>query len=280
MSGHESVFEELKKSKPVIAQMGKDAMPLEEKIDKIIADMGHALQLRDGYRKAQAQLMQLKKAADDEQKKVDAATVKNDELHTKHLEAAKEIEKWAVTVEKWQDVLKKNKPIGDAVAHLKVSSVSDLKTKYQFWDDAGYQALAARLQEKRKLLPKPDNSNKLPQDFGVLEGKVDAMVKQLQEAVAIAKAAKPLDKELTAKKAAYEDLKKKVQLVEDGLGKLIGQTVNELNAAKDIRQQLDHTGSPEAYRRSEAIAKILNDASDDFSPGGNVLDAKGWAARP
>jgi chromosome segregation ATPase len=280
MSEHKSVLEELKKSKALVAQMGKDAKPLEEKIDKIIAEMERALQFRDGYKTAQTKAAELKKVADEEAKKVDAAKAKNDALHAKHLEAAKEIEKWAATVEKWQDVLKKNKAIEDAVGRLKLWSVSALKTKYEFWDEEGYQALIKNLQEKRKLLPKPDASNKLPQDLGVLESKVDTMVKELQEAAALAKAAKPLDKVLTAKKAAYEELQKKVHPIEDALDKFIGQTVGDLNAAKEIRQNLDHTGSTEAYRRSEAVAKILNDASEDFAPGGKVLDAKSWAAIP
>ena len=61
--------------------------------------MQKALQLRDGYKKAQATLATLKKAADDQSKKVDDAKAENDALHTKHLDAAKDAKERAKKVQ-------------------------------------------------------------------------------------------------------------------------------------------------------------------------------------
>jgi len=119
MPDHHSIMQEVINSKTVLNQMGQPAAALSGKIDAISVEMHKALQLRDGYKKAQATLATLKKAADDRSKKVDDAKAKNDSLYAKHLDAAKDVEERAKKVQE-DSSLKgdKNKAIAQAVNRI------------------------------------------------------------------------------------------------------------------------------------------------------------------
>lgn len=112
--------------------------------------------------------------------------------------------------------------------------------------------------------------------MGVLEGKIDALIKQFQDAATAAMAAEQVRKDFVTKNKAFDDMQKKVKPIEDALTKLLGQITTDLNDAKGINADLDHTGSKEAFQRAAAIFKVLNDAIADY--GG--ADAKAWAAKP
>jgi myosin heavy subunit len=277
MPEHKVVLEGLRHARPLIDKMGADGKPLAAKVDKIIAGLAKAGQLRDGYKSAQTKLTTLKKDVDDQAKKVADAKTKNDELHKKQLDAVKEVQTAAVAAEKLPDV-QKDKKLGDVVGRLKVWSDSDFKHKYLYWDDEGYEELAKKVQDKRNQLPKA--GSKMPKEMDELEKKVDALVKHLKGAGATAKGVKTYDKQLADKKKAYDDFQTKVQPIETALGQQLGQTATELNDAAELRQHIDHTGSTEAYQRYAAVAKALNDASADVAPTGKASDAKTWTASP
>lgn len=282
MPDHHTVVHEMKQSKAVIAQMGKPATALGAKIDAIAAEMDRAVQLRDGYNKCETLVAAAKKAADDQSKKVDDAKKKSDDAHTKHVELAKDLEDRAKKLEA-NAVVKdpKNKAIADAVNRLHFFAVSRFKQKAEYWDSDFYKTQADECAKYRKALPKPDSSNKLPPELGQFEDKVDALTKQFQDAMNAAKTADQLHKDSVTKSSHLDEMQKKVKPLEDQLGQLIGKITTDLNDAKQINADLDHTGSTEAFRRAEAIFKVLNDGLADYAGSdGKALDTKTWAAKP
>jgi hypothetical protein len=277
MSDHNAIVQELIKAKTVVAHMGKPATALGAKLDAIIAEMHKALQLREGYNKAQTTLATLKKAKDDQNVKVTAAKAKNDTILKQNAEDVKYIEEKAKTVQQYASVKDgKNKAVADAVNRVQLLAMTTLKQKVEYFSHEAYQAQADGLIKYRKLLPKATSANGLPQDLDLLTAKIDALLKKLQDAVTAAKAANQISSDFNAKQKAVEDFQKKIQPVEDALAKLIGQIATDLGAAKEINGQLDHTGSTEAYQRAAAVFKALNDAIADY--GGT--NAKAWAAKP
>lgn len=277
MPDHNAVMQEVIKSKAAVAQMGKPGTALNAKLDAIIAEMHRALQLRDGYKKAQTTLATLKKAKDDQNQRVAAAKAKNDAILAKNAEDVKYIEEKAKTVQQYSSLKDgKNKAIADAVNRVQLLAMTTLKQKLQYFDGDTYQAHADALTKYRKLLPKATTGNGLPQDLDLLAAKMDALVKKLQEAVAAAKAADQIRIDSNAKEKAFEDFGKKVQPIEDTLTKLVGQIAIDLGLAKEMNSQLDHTGSKEAYNRAGSVFKALNDAIADY----DGADGKAWAAKP
>lgn len=248
------------------------------KFDAIIPKVEKAVNAREAYKTAKASVAQLKKDVDDQTKKVDACKAKNEEFHKKQVDAAKEIEKWATTVEKWDDVMKKNKTIADAVGRLKVWSTADLKAQFNYWDDEAYQNLATKLGEKRKILPKPDGSNKLPQDLGILEGKVDDLIKKFQDAAKTAKTGKQTDKDYWTKTRAYEAKQKQIQPVEDALDQSFKQIFTDVDAAQTLSTGVAYdAATPDAIKRAFAdVDGDLYEARVDY----HDVKVADWAAKP
>ena len=285
MPDHKTILAELKKSRIRLSQMSHASATLKPRLDPIAAKFDHfipeierALQLREGYKKAQAVLAPLKKALDEQEKKLDDAKAKHETAYAKRLDAAKEAAKAAEAVWKWTDVMKTNKTLADAVSRFRVVGVPFLASKFEYFDDDSYQKRVEWFTKLRQAMPKPDSSNKLPVDLGILETKLDTLIKLMVDATAAAKAAKVIDHDYNTKKKTFDDMAKKVQPIEDTLQKLMEQIFDDIDETQTLSTDVayDKTTPEPIKKQFGEIDGDLYQARIDY----HEVKVKDFAARP
>jgi uncharacterized phage infection (PIP) family protein YhgE len=279
MADHATVLANLIKAEGVIHAMGKPGEGLMACVRTIAGNMKKAGELRGPILKTQKEIDGKKKEAADWKTKLDAADAAHETKMKDYADDAKALGELTRKIQGhpgWDD--KKQKATADNIADIRLWALKVERIKISDTDSDSYKTMIDQIPAFKRAIPKKDTGTPFfPNESDSLNDLLDKLDKKLNAAMEATKGTDKIRHAFVLANKSVDDLTAKLKPARDALGKLVAAVATDLPKAKDLDLQVEvDVGTPESVRIVAAVAKVLNDAIENYAGG----DLDKWLARP